>query len=259
MHIELSGNNDSFGNFNSTQYSSNSSKKPEGNIVKEESNSSFNPLRANSTLTPPISRVHTRTPSDFNLNNLSNNALEQSFFSTSSIESFVSNEEVTMINEKKHRRSSKLSSTCLNFSEDQPLHNRQNFKGKVDEIFKMYPEYENLLLGEISENSYFSILFTPVKSTTNFNNQASFLVYYRFRGKSFSNSLKYLSVIGMISNKIDEEFWLTNQHLNYNPKYMNDFLYNKIIEDFFKNKYRYLQVNVIAFLNIGFLSQICLQ
>ena len=67
--------------------------------------------------------------------------------------------------------------------------------------------------------------------------------------ESISNSVKYLSVIGMISSKLDEEFWLTNQHLNYNPKFMNDFLYTKIVEDFFKNKYRYLQINVRFLLN----------
>ena len=225
----------------STNYSSNSSKKPEViTSQNENSSSSLNNRIPSNNLTPPIIRGHNRTPSDFNLNN-SNNNLEQSFFSTSSIESVVSNEE---FNNEKKRKNSKVSTSYLNFSEDQPHHNRQNFKQKIDEIFKLNPEYESLLLGDISENSFFSILWTPVKSTNNFQNQASFLVYYRFRGKSCTNTIKYLSVVGMISNKIDEEFWLTNQHLNYNPKFMNDFLYNKIIEDFFKNKYRYLQVNV---------------
>ena len=237
---------------NSTQNSSCISKKPEQVLHNENSSSSLSNKVVWNTATPTVFSGHNRTPSDLNLNN-SNNNLEQSFFSTSSIESFVSNEELS--NEKK-TKNSKIS--CLNFSEDQPFHNRLNFKERIEEIFKIYPDYESLSLGDITENSFFSILWTPVKSTNNFQNQSSFLVYYRFRGKSFTNSLKCLSVIGMISNKIDEEFWLTNQHLNYNPKYMNDFLFNKIIEDFCINKYRFLQLIVNFCLILGFLSKICI-
>ena len=135
----------------------------------------------------------------------------------------------------------------LSITEDQTIHNRPNFQSKVDEIYAIYPEYEFLTLKDITDNSYFSILWTPIKSTHNFANNTSFLVFYRFRNRYLSNAVKYVPVIGLLSNKLDEEFWLTNTNLNYNPNVMTESNFNMIIEDYNKNKYRYSQVIVYKF------------
>src|SRR5262249_53523122 len=97
---------------------------------------------------------------------------------------------------------------------------------------------------DITDNSYFSILWSPTKSSNNYTNNTSFLVFYRFRNKYLSNSVKYVPVIGLITDKLNEEFWLTNSNLNCNPNQMNDSTFNRIVDDFSKNKYRYNQVIV---------------
>ena len=141
---------------------------------------------------------------------------------------------------------------CISFSENQPIHNRLNFRDRVNEIYRIYPEYQNLTLKDITDNSYFSILWSPTKSSHNYTNNTSFLVFYRFRNKYLSNSVKFVPVIGLLTNKLDEEFWLINTNLNYNPNLMNNSNFNKILEDYSKNKYKYSQVIVNKMLNFSF-------
>jgi len=135
--------------------------------------------------------------------------------------------------------------TLINFSEDQNLSNRLNLIEKLQEIFDMVPELHILSLSQLTESSYFTLLWTPTKSNRGFSNSTSFLVFYKFREKSISNAIRAISVIGMISNITDDDFWFKNQLTPYNNLYMNDALYNKLVKDFLENKCKYLQIKVM--------------
>ena len=242
LHIELSNSYLT----NTSMYSSTSSRKNDLIVLNTMTNCSSNKSSKDNSLisTPVISNLskffpmNAVNPPELNLNQIIDQST--SFYSNSSIESINPSEETSI--DKIKFLSKRF--PFISFTEDQPLHNRPNFQDKIEEIFTIYQEYENLTLNDITDNSYFSILWSPTKSTNNFVNNTSFLVFYRFRNKYLSNAVKFVPVIGLVTNKLDEEFWLTNTNLNYNPKYLNDFTFNKIFEDFSKNKYRYNQVVV---------------
>jgi hypothetical protein len=250
----------------STTYSSNSSKKQDVfNFNNSDNTNNINNFTNNNNnnnhnFTPSTAKLtHNRVPSDLSINNIEHSS---SFFSTSSIESLVSEDTTGGLGgtsesggkHRKHQYRNSKNISCLNFVEDTPLHMRANLITKTAEIFKHNPEFENLNLSDISENSYFSILWTPTKSTGKFINQTSFLVFYRFKStRILSNNIKYLQIVGLIPNKLDEEFWLSNVNNNV---VTNENLFNKSIDDFFKNKYKFLQYNVsiLFFIYLGMLS-----
>jgi hypothetical protein len=245
LHIELSN---SF--FNNNSIVSNKSSR-----TFEPLNSTFCPtsqtaLSSNNNSISSTPQTHNKqyfnsNSSDSNLNKL--NDLSSSYHSNSSFSvdnlSVMSTEENSNDLLKLYTYLKKYPGLC--FTEDQPLHNRSNFQDKIKEIFSLNPEYENLVLNDITDNSYFSVLWTPIKSTKTFVNTASFLVFYRFRNKYLSNAVKYVPVIGLLTNKFEEEFWLTNTNIISNPECLTETVFSKVIEDFSKNKFRYNQVLVI--------------
>ena len=135
--------------------------------------------------------------------------------------------------------------TLINFHEEQNIQNRLDMIQKLEELFEFLPELENLSLSEINEVSYFSLLWTPIKSNRGFQNSTSFLVFYRFRERTLTNSLRALSVIGMVSNMTDEEFWLKNQLITCDKSKMNEYVCNELIKNFHENKYKYIQIKVM--------------
>jgi hypothetical protein len=138
--------------------------------------------------------------------------------------------------------------TLMNFSEDQNLSNRLNLIEKLQEIFDSVPELHIISLSQLADSSYFTLLWTPTKSNRGFSNSTSFLIFYKFREKIISNALRAISVIGMISNITDDDFWFKNQLTPYNNLYINDALYNKLVKDFLENKCKYLQIKVMYYL-----------
>jgi hypothetical protein len=137
----------------------------------------------------------------------------------------------------------------IQFLEDKPLHFRPTFKAKISEIFDSYRDHavEELTLGDISEESYFSILWTPKKTQFIDDNNISFLIYYSFREKIISNSIKFLPVIGIITNRIqDEFFWFSNQALVNQLTFREDFINNKnAFEDLIQNLDNFVHLQII--------------
>lgn len=130
--------------------------------------------------------------------------------------------------------------SVISFEEDKVLYNRDIMSQKLEELFKNHPDLENATIGDISENSYFSILWTPTKSSNFFQNNTSFLVYYKFRNKHLSYSIKFLPVMGVVSNKTDDEFWFSN-NIFADTVLFNEVIVNKLTEDFVKNRFQYHQ------------------
>jgi len=144
----------------------------------------------------------------------------------------------------------------INVHEDKPLHHKPCISVKLEEIAKSNQDFEDLTLGDVSEDSWFSILWTPSKSSfsgyknsINYSNNISFLVFYKFRNKVITNSAHFMQVIGLITNKIDDEvFWFSNQAVNCKM--------NTYKEDFFNNKYNFQTFveNVERFVNYNKIS-----
>jgi hypothetical protein len=117
---------------------------------------------------------------------------------------------------------------------DRSNHNNPVIKTKIEELFKLF-ELEEIKLDEISPNSWYSVIWIPHK-----NNKTTFVVYYKFRGNNFTNSFKFIQVVGCYTNKLeDEPFWFSN-HIN-TANFYNDFYHNKNMFNLF---------NVIFF-NLG--------
>lgn len=126
--------------------------------------------------------------------------------STSSLESFFSLDD---FNKGGCNRKQSGNILKLQFYEDSNIYNRPILNTRTDEIFSGNPDIESLSFSEINEKSWFSILWTPKEECYGATSE-SFLVLYRFRNKYLTNSLKSLTVMGILANKIDETnqaFW----------------------------------------------------
>lgn len=125
---------------------------------------------------------------------------------------------------------------CISFFEENNTFNRLCFYFKIKEILKKYPQISYTYLDDIVyDKSWFAILWIP-KSTNYGSSEVSFLVYYRFGNRNKISGIRYISIIGILANKIDEEnqlFWFGNNISNK----VYDF---KIQEEFLKTKGTYL-------------------
>jgi len=122
------------------------------------------------------------------------------------------------------------------FFENQPIMNRLTFKDKFDEFIYKNPELKDLTLNDISNKSWFAILWSPSKSSYGGKNNVSFLIFYEFRDKVLSESIKFLKVKGIITSKIsNDKLWF----LNY-----VDSLGKNIDVDFFHNRNMFYSSNV---------------
>jgi hypothetical protein len=155
--------------------------------------------------------------SNMSLNNGDlNSTLDCSFFSHNSQTSHTSTNEDGM-----------SIKNFINFQEEEEVWNRELIYDKYKEIIKSESDLEEITLADISNDSYFAILWTE-KSNINAYNFASdslypsVLVFYRFKNnKRLSNSLKFMTVIGFITSRFSNlNFWFSSTQLNNG--YLND-------------------------------------
>lgn len=134
----------------------------------------------------------------------------------------------------------------ISFFEENNIFNRQCFYFKIKEVLKKYPQISYTYLDDIVyDKSWFAILWIP-KSTNYGSSEVSFLVYYRFGTQNKITGIRYISIIGILANKIDEDnqlFWFGNNSSNK----VYDF---KIQEEFLKTKGNYLFYLVSKYLYI---------
>lgn len=102
----------------------------------------------------------------------------------------------------------------IEFYEIKPHHFRQILIDQFTEIFK-FDFLKRLLLNNLSQYSWFSILWTPFKSLRPQMGNTSFLVYYQFcYTSSFnvflkSNDFLEIPIIGILPYKLEDNIWLT--------------------------------------------------
>jgi hypothetical protein len=223
LYIELTNNNNDQVN---SSFSSISSKKTDHNLNNE----------VQSTKVLSSYRNQSSTYNNIPINSPNFDAM--TYHSNSTNESLFLDDDSFLFEKLKK---SDNTTSVISFTEDQMLYNRVTLCQKLEELFKKYPELENAMLGDVSENSYFSLLWTPTKSLNYLQNSTSFLVYYKFRNKQFSNSLKYLPVTGIVSNNRDDDFWFSNQML-LEAGLMNEMILSLLTEDFIRNRYQFYQL-----------------
>ena len=132
---------------------------------------------------------------------------------------------------------------------------KPSYQSQLKHIYEKNIGIEDLSLSEISSDSYFSVLWTPSKTSQPKNvsknlqfvenkNFTSFLVFYHMRSAKIKNSAHFLRIIGIIEqnyygDKINtvcqqganECFWFQNKAVNSNQFYSE--------QDFYLNKTNY--------------------
>ena len=154
------------------------------------------------------------------INNSNNNStLDGSFFSKSS-------------EDKENKNTHSQNNICFKESIKE-IYNMPNFIEQYKKIKKNFPEIDELELGEINNDSYFSLIWSPLKNIKdkNFNkvefdclNNISFEIFYKF--KSGINNGHYLTVFGINEKNIKgfdingenifpyfEFFWFSNKNI----------------------------------------------
>jgi len=135
------------------------------------------------------------------------------------------------------------SSQILSYHEDLPHHKRQVF---IETIENLISDNKNQKLSEISEQSWFSILWTPMKTTlpTNSKQNTNFLIFYRFFTEKNSNSkekIGFLKVAGVRAIGMEDEyFWFSNNTPLFDIHSLKDNLvFNKLSEDYLENRSKF--------------------
>ena len=112
----------------------------------------------------------------------------------------------------------------MHFNENNPPYNRDAIKNKISIIHKILGNKKILLDDIIKDNSYFSILWTPLDI---YKNKSSFLSFYTFDFK----------LIGTLILKIDDNSWFTifvNDKNNYKSFKKEYLIKVNIIENIIK-------------------------
>lgn len=100
----------------------------------------------------------------------------------------------------------------LEFYETRPPHSRPIFYNQIEKIFSLLTVLKTIEISLLNDTSWFSILWTPLKSNKpNFLN-TSFLAYYSFT--NFDTKLEYqeyikMSIIGILPIKFYNKLFLT--------------------------------------------------
>jgi hypothetical protein len=171
-----------------------------------------------------------------NLNNVSNlnSTLDGSFLSyASEFESYSSKQKNSVF-----------------YYEDLAIHLRPLFCEKAIK-FLTSNELDSISLSEVTDNSWFSVLWTPEKNKKDSYQEANayFLVFYKIKPAAFDGKIGFLPVIGIQSGKLsDEIFWFSNQ--SSIQSLVNRGNLQKMKEDYYNNQIAFIQLMVNLLLEI---------
>jgi hypothetical protein len=105
----------------------------------------------------------------------------------------------------------------VEFYETKPPHSRYILTEQLDIAMSSLAVFSELTLDDIDKTSWFSVLWSPVKSTTKqqFMN-TTFLVYYQFEYTEDSsyyrdqfNNYEEIPIVGILPIKFEDGLWLT--------------------------------------------------
>jgi hypothetical protein len=111
----------------------------------------------------------------------------------------------------------KNNSIKIEFYEHKPPHSRQILSNQLGILFDSFESLKNITLEKFDQNSWFSILWSPMKSSKSLFMNTSFISYYNLLGATLrQNKLKgsireysELSIIGVLPIKFENKLFLS--------------------------------------------------
>ena len=156
------------------------------------------------------------------------------YINTSNNNTSITSNNTTLDGSFLSNKLSSLQKQVINFKEEKKeIYNMKCYNEQLRKLKKDYSEIEELELNDIGYDSYFSLIWTPIKSYSNpkyncieYNkfNSFSFEIFYKF--KTGNNSGHYLEILGINvkyikGNDINcsifhdfDYFWFTNKSCN---------------------------------------------
>lgn len=126
-----------------------------------------------------------------------------------------------------------LTSIALEYNEPKPPHNRPLFLTQLEQILNLFETKHQFELNKLTSNSWFSILWSPLKSQSSKFMSTSFITYYQFKysEESLSKQTSYaeIPIIGILPNKMVHESFLERINQNYQKIYDTVLLKSSIV------------------------------
>ena len=144
---------------------------------------------------PTLNSLYINILHNSSSNSNNNSTLDGSFLSKSS--------------EDKENKNNRIQNNIFFKEPIKEIYNMPNFIEQYKKIQKNFPEIEELELGEINNDSYFSLIWTPIKTFQNKNfdciefdnmNNISFEIFYKFKSGVLDGH--YLTVSGIKEKNI---------------------------------------------------------
>ena len=172
-------------------------------------------------------------------NNDTSSTLDESF-----INSISSNQDDNNNNNKTHK--------IIYKEQIKEIYYTSSYSNQIQSLMKEFTELDELTIGDISSESYFSLIWTPMKTPQpqmkgmkfiECENYSSIEVFYKFKNDKIIESAHYMKVIGInekdikgrnissYDNNLFDFFWFANK--TPTPNMFNQFLFE---QDLLNNK-----------------------
>jgi hypothetical protein len=134
------------------------------------------------------------------------------------LENLISNNESFEFTEDdnyKFQFISKENTVKIEFFETKPPYSRPILIEVFQYLFEKFPVLKEINLSNLSQNSWFSLLWTPLKSTNTKLSCTSFLIYYQFSindqvlKTQVNSAYEEIPLIGILPIKMDENIWFS--------------------------------------------------
>jgi len=104
----------------------------------------------------------------------------------------------------------------IQFYENKPNHSRNLLYDQIETFFNQFPILNDLKLNDVSNTSWWSVLWSVSKAGKSQMANTSFLSYYQFKYSEvddfftkFYNKFVEIPLIGILPIKMDDSVWLT--------------------------------------------------
>jgi hypothetical protein len=104
----------------------------------------------------------------------------------------------------------------IEFDQHKPTYSRQIFSEQIDGLFKSLPGLDEILIPNVNEKSWFSIMWTVSKSSNAKFVNTSFLAFYQFQlvdipivSLQQNHQFLEIPIIGILPINLEESVWLT--------------------------------------------------
>jgi len=120
----------------------------------------------------------------------------------------------------------KENTVIIEFFENKPTFCRPILIDEITSLFERLPVLKEVFTSNLKSNSWFSLMWTPSKSSSSKVSNTSFLVYYQLNLTEFINKsnspFSEIPIIGILPIKMEETIWLNKiNSQNFGFNYLN--------------------------------------